>query len=513
MGYSPRFEPTRFVVIEGPKFGSAYRVGGRLVLTCSHLLDGKGSFCNVRVDPTGVTSVAVQATVVWVSAGVDIALIELPESIKSINPVTFGKLPTEYNDQKVPFQFYGAPSHAGTYTQDGRLASGYKQVEGLIYLADRSSPPELLSLRLNPDSIACPISSGKSPWGGASGAAIVCQGLVLAVQQQHQRLDDPNSLQAQPLHVVRNDPEWKRLLSKHGIGTKFEEIRFKNKSIQKGKKSKSPIGPSNTAISMAGPEAAMVTLLNSLNCDDQQFQFRTSLKSNPKAAAFVIQSPCQPTRKWLVHRLIQLIPNHEDAIHCTINPKSYSTGDDLWGHLASDLSENSGTKRSSDYELVSQYLSGGNPLKPIIISIHNLDQKMQGFEDIILRDFWTPLHQLTLPKSPRNRASRIILFLTKEAQPKPNLNNDRVSLLSNLSYLSAADVDEWVVELSTLKRKKGQTPDQMKLVKNQMKLVKKLQSFPSIESSEPGRVITQLCRHVGFKKGIEHISPWWGKAS
>jgi hypothetical protein len=507
MGYSPRFEPARFVVIEGPKFGSAYRIGGQLVLTCSHLLDGEGSSCNVRVDPTNVTSVAVEATVVWVGDGdgVDVALIELPESIESIGPAAFGKLPTAYNDQKVPFQFYGAPSHAGTYIQDEILASGFKQVEGLIWLADRSSSPGLLPLRLNPDSKASPISSGKSPWGGASGAAIVCQGLILAVQQQHQRLDQANSLEAQPLHVVRNDPEWKRLLSKHGICTKFEEIRFKKKSIQKGKKSKTPIGPSDKAASRIEPESEMVALLNSLNCDTQQFQFKTSLNSNPKAAAFVVQAPCKPTRKWLVHRLIQLIPNYEDAIHCTMSPESYFTGAHLWGRLASKLSENKETRISPDDESVSQYLRGGNSLKPIIISIHNLDQKMQNFEDIVLRDFWTPLHRLTLPQSPRNRASRIILFLTKETQSGFNYN-ERVLPLSNLSCLSAADVEEWVVELNTPRRKKEQTP-------YQMKLVEKLQSFPGIESSEPGKMLDQLCRHVGFDDGIVHVSPLWGEAS
>ncbi len=222
---SPKFEPARAIEITYPQYGSAYRIGGRLVLTCAHLLGESATIdgdCKIRCNKIPE---AMKAKIVWIGDGIDVALIELPESIGSIGAATFGKLPQEYNDQKIRFQFYGAPSHAGSYTENKTLKSGWKQVEGVIYLADRS-PQGLLALRLNPDSQASPTQPGKSPWGGASGAAIVCQGLILAVQQQHQRLDQPNALQAQLLHVVYDDPEWQSLLREHGINPDFQEIKL-----------------------------------------------------------------------------------------------------------------------------------------------------------------------------------------------------------------------------------------------------------------------------------------------
>ena len=41
----PKFDPARAVEITKPKYGSAYCIGGRLVLTAAHLFNGVGSSC------------------------------------------------------------------------------------------------------------------------------------------------------------------------------------------------------------------------------------------------------------------------------------------------------------------------------------------------------------------------------------------------------------------------------------------------------------------------------------
>ena len=58
-----QFEPCRAVEIIAPKYGSGYRIGGRLVLTAAHLLNNVGSDCEVRDKPPGFARETAQ--VVW----------------------------------------------------------------------------------------------------------------------------------------------------------------------------------------------------------------------------------------------------------------------------------------------------------------------------------------------------------------------------------------------------------------------------------------------------------------
>ena len=58
---------------------------------------------------------------------------------------------------------------------------------------------------------------GKSPWQGASEAAIVCNGLVVGVQKWHQNPDRPKSLEAESLARIYNNQEWRELLEKYDI--------------------------------------------------------------------------------------------------------------------------------------------------------------------------------------------------------------------------------------------------------------------------------------------------------
>jgi hypothetical protein len=490
------------VEITEPNCGSACLIGGRLVLTSAHVVGEVNSDCTVRSKNTfGVVS----AKVVWVAEKADIALVELPNSIKS-DPSRFGKFPPWHQSHRqveLLFDSYGYPDYATTpeKNDDGTITnySSGQPIKGRILLGAECRG-DLLVLHCDrcPENISEP---DKSPWGGISGASIVCNDLIVAVVKWQQKPGQPNSLQAQSLHVVYDDPEWKRLLEEHGINPEFQEIRIAGNSIQKVRKLKAPIGPSNAVVPTIKLRSTMVDFLSSLDCDDQQSEFKNKLKMNPKAAAFVVKAPCKPTRKWLVHRLSQLIPNYKSAIYCTMNPTEYSTEANFWGHLASELSQIANV--SSDSESILQYLGGGNSSRPIIISIHNLEKKTREFENIVLNEFWRPLNQrLTLSQSRQSRESRIILFLTKKSHAK-SAQNHLVLPLKNLSCLSTADVDEWLAKLSDLNRK---TP-QRKV------LVTKLKSLPMLESSNPGAVINQLCGHVGLSRGIVDLEHFWERAS
>lgn len=219
-----QFEPERALEVVDPKHGSAYRIGGRLVLTAAHLLDEVEYICRVRSKRTFGTA---EAVVVWKAADADIALIELPESIAPCKSVTFGRLPKPISGEKIAFQMYGYPGWGMTQRM-GRPASGGRQVEGVIYLADTSADNLLVieASRL-PDSSP----NSESGWKGMSGAAIVCDGLVVAVQIQHQNPQRSASLEAYPLSRIQNNERWKTLLQKHSINSNFQTVRISNQEL------------------------------------------------------------------------------------------------------------------------------------------------------------------------------------------------------------------------------------------------------------------------------------------
>ena len=213
------------VELTEPNCGSAYLIGGRLALTCAHVVGGINSVCEIR---SKLLFGVVTGKVVWVAAVADIALVELAESIK-YSPSRLGKFPgwnPYQRNIKVPFQFYGYPEWGATIRDDRdesrRFATGGRQIEGMIRVGDES-PDNLLVL----DADRIPEASSNlanSSWGGASGSAIICDGLIVAVLKRHQRPDRPASLEAQPLHVVCDDPKWRSLLREHGINPEFQEI-------------------------------------------------------------------------------------------------------------------------------------------------------------------------------------------------------------------------------------------------------------------------------------------------
>ncbi len=205
-----QFEPNRAIEVIAPKYGSGYRLGGELVLTAAHLLDRVGSACEVR-DKRSFSKE--KAQVVWKAQGLDLALIELPKGVASVEAITLGQLPEVIAGEKLAFQMYAYPKWGRTQRDYGSAAGG-RQIEGMIYLADRS-PDGLLVLE--PQRLPPEVTTTQSEWEGASGAAIICDGLVIAVQSQHHNPYRSASIEASPLWMVYSDERWRRLLEQHGI--------------------------------------------------------------------------------------------------------------------------------------------------------------------------------------------------------------------------------------------------------------------------------------------------------
>ena len=216
-----QFEPNRAIEILAPRYGSGYRIGDGLVLTAAHLLDSVGTTCTVRARQSFGKEAA---QVVWKAQNSDLALIELPNEIERVGAITFGKLPKATAGEKLAFQMYAYPLWARTQRNQGSAAGG-RQIEGTIYLSDRS-PDGLLVLeaeRLPPEATAA-----ESEWAGASGAAIICDGLVTAVQSQHQNPSRSASLEASSLWIAYADEKWQQLLEKHGVNSEPEIVRLPN---------------------------------------------------------------------------------------------------------------------------------------------------------------------------------------------------------------------------------------------------------------------------------------------
>ena len=219
----PQFQPDRALEIVAPKYGTAYRIGGRLLLTCRHLFDNSND-CKVRFRSASNYSDKqdIDAKVIWKAPdNIDISLVELPETIETCDPVDFGLLPDSNSGEKVKFEFLGWPEWGFIKTDKEKKATRL-HIEGIIYTAD-VSPDGLLVLEVTRKPSILEVKKAnleaepKSPWQGTSGAAIVCNGLVVGVQKWHQNPDRPESLEAQSLARVYDNPEWREILEKHDI--------------------------------------------------------------------------------------------------------------------------------------------------------------------------------------------------------------------------------------------------------------------------------------------------------
>ncbi|NCR65376.1 MAG: trypsin-like serine protease, partial [Microcystis aeruginosa LL11-07] len=219
-----QFQPDRALEIVAPKYGTAYRIGGRLLLTCRHLFDNSNN-CKVRFRSASNYSDKqdIDAKVIWKAPdNIDIALVELPETIETRDPVDFGLLPDASSTQKVKFDCLGFPLFLRYAEDDKNYATGL-HIEGTINVANRV-PHNRLLLNIKDSQDIQPtdeqlerLAEDQSPWQGTSGAAIVCNGLVIGVQSRHPIRDRPASLEAESLARVYDNPEWREILEKHDI--------------------------------------------------------------------------------------------------------------------------------------------------------------------------------------------------------------------------------------------------------------------------------------------------------
>jgi hypothetical protein len=227
----PQFQPDRALEIVAPKYGTAYQIGGRLLLTCRHLFDNSND-CKVRFRSASNYSDKqdIDAKVIWKAPdNIDIALVELPETIETCNPVVFGVLPDANTTKKVKFDCLGFPLFLRYVEDEIKYATGL-HIEGTVDVANRV-PHHRLLLNIKDSQDIQPtdeqlerLAENQSPWEGTSGSAIVCYGLVIGVQSKQPIRDRPASLEAESLARVYDNPEWCEILEKHRLDPKPKPV-------------------------------------------------------------------------------------------------------------------------------------------------------------------------------------------------------------------------------------------------------------------------------------------------
>jgi inactive STAND/Trypsin len=426
------FLPHHAVEICGPKHGSGYRIGGRLVLTAAHLFEELG-VCQVRSKgiPGREGFAKVDAIVVWIAEEVDVALVELPESIESCDPVQFGVLPDGLTGASIAFQFYGYPKWAATKTANSRHGSGGRQVNGQIVLADTSFEG-LIPLR--PEIALGPTDDRESSWEGASGAAIVCDGYVVAVQSQHQNPKMFTALEAAPLLKVYEYPEWRAFLEQHEISSTPTQIKLPKRRT-KGKTG-SKMDPVNSSRRSSKDNGA--DLFWELDYKRQERHFTDRLEELESCAAFSVVAPCEMTQQWLLNRLKKKIPNRQNAVMISpMNLRQHpmqGNFEEFWIDLAQQI----GTQPKKEEILRS--LCHSQVERPIILTIY-------GFRDFgptqkkIIREFWEPLTGMMNQGSRRSGRSRVVLFLVDQC--RPNYDSPSIVPLEPFDELLQKDVKIW----------------------------------------------------------------------
>jgi len=254
-----KYEPSRGVEIRSPNGGSGYRIGGNLVLTASHVLfnEKKKVFCDealVRLSKDDGTHKEVCAEVVWIANKAeieariaegacddpvelirliqpDIALIRLKgENIELLKPVKFGRFPKIKGSKNIKYEAFCYPASERRPRSGGKEATGGRTIKGNINLEDR---PANKLLGLNTDDLGDVMSpryeQGKmsSWWSGASGAAIVCDGLVVAVMTLHPNIDISSRLEATPLSKIYEDKGWLECLKELDFNVKEVSLYYK----------------------------------------------------------------------------------------------------------------------------------------------------------------------------------------------------------------------------------------------------------------------------------------------
>lgn len=218
------------IIVERPgglpgRRGSGYRVGDTCVLTAAHVVAGPTASVRVRFDADRPEEWSAEACVVLLAEAADLALLEItavPPGLPPVEPPRYAALPEA--DVTVGFTAVGFPRFklrkdpgpAQVVYRDSCHLSGTISVlsnrrEGTLELA--VVPP------------ADDVEPEHSPWEGMSGAAVWCDGALVAMVSAHHRSDGLGRLAARRVerwYDVLSPAELERLRHCPGLPPRTE---------------------------------------------------------------------------------------------------------------------------------------------------------------------------------------------------------------------------------------------------------------------------------------------------
>ncbi|MFG2821533.1 hypothetical protein ACGFX4_19140 [Kitasatospora sp. NPDC048365] len=192
--------------------GSGYLIAPRLVLTASHILmddESRSRWPEIRVrlgHPNSGTTLDAEVEKVWDHPTLDMALLLLGADTGIEGPVRWGRpvgrAPLRYEGLGFPL--------AGVV--------GEREVEHL-----RGELPPLSSgsahrYVLDQDPVPDARPDGRTPWAGASGAAVFCDDHLVGVVIRAGQGFGPGRLRAAPAHALTADSCFAQVLAEHGAG-------------------------------------------------------------------------------------------------------------------------------------------------------------------------------------------------------------------------------------------------------------------------------------------------------
>lgn len=243
-------------VIE-PQYGTAYAIGGRLVLTCKHLFEDKesniildiGSSYTLRKYVQGNGSSTsnyapqeIEARIVWMSSRADIALLEISDENWNNSPtVSFGKLLAPTNRSWAPtsdieLHFIGHPLWCCPRDEkDNVLQATRRLCRGATKLANVTYNENYIEITVSETDSPSAIQveearkENKSPWSGVSGAPVFHKNCLIGIMRRHSVPDHEKSLAAEPIQEIfsnyeENREDWLKYLNKHGINHNLKEV-------------------------------------------------------------------------------------------------------------------------------------------------------------------------------------------------------------------------------------------------------------------------------------------------
>ncbi|MFE6447480.1 tetratricopeptide repeat protein [Nocardiopsis dassonvillei] len=209
----------RIVRLTGTSIGSGYVIAPRLVLTSAHVVPEPGravTFFTATDDTVYTGRVAWRGTP---HGRDDAALVEITDPAWPASPVRvrWGRLVT--HTPGIPCHTWGYPD----VVQQAGQAVETSQPAGTINPGNHFvGNHHVMDITTHP-----PRWDGKgSPWGGLSGAALVCGDLVVGVVAADPAHSGHAQLEAVPAYVLHHDPAFRTALEEHGASRVLEPVEL-----------------------------------------------------------------------------------------------------------------------------------------------------------------------------------------------------------------------------------------------------------------------------------------------